>query len=80
MALYEPISTEEDENLFPAEKGVAFCNRLFFKERLYKELSPEERKAKRLEEETQSGMNSGPGLTRWIHPEEANWRKRLSMP
>ena len=27
VALYEPISTEEDENLFPAEKGVAFCNR-----------------------------------------------------
>lgn len=52
QALDEPISTEEDENLLPAEKGVAFCNRLFFKERLYKELSPEERKAKRLEEET----------------------------
>jgi len=52
VALYEPISTEEDENLFPAEKGVAFCNRLFFKERLYKELSPEDRKAKRFEEET----------------------------
>ena len=52
QVLDEPISTEEDENLLPAEKGVAFCNRLFFKERLYKELSPEERKAKRLEEET----------------------------
>ena len=52
QALDDPISTEEDENLLPAEKGVAFCNRLFFKEHLYKELSPEDRKAKRLEEET----------------------------
>ena len=52
QALDEPISTEEEENLLPAEKGVALCNHLFFKERLYKELSPEDRKAKRLEEET----------------------------
>ena len=34
------------------KKESGFCNRLFFKERLYKELSPEGRKAKRLEEET----------------------------
>ena len=52
QALDEPLSSEEDANLLPAEKGVAFCNRLFFKERMYKELSPEDRKAKRLEEET----------------------------
>lgn len=49
---YAAYGCIEDENLLPAEKGVAFCNRLFFKERLYKELSPEDRKAKRLEEET----------------------------
>lgn len=52
QALDEPLSSEEDANLLPAEKGVAFCNRLFFKERMYKELSPEDRKEKRLEEET----------------------------
>lgn len=33
-----------------------------------------------LKKKHQSGMNSGAGLTRWIHLEEANWRKRLSMP
>lgn len=48
----EPLSLEEETDLLLAEKGVAFCNRLFFKERLYKELSPEDRKEKRLEEET----------------------------
>lgn len=36
------------EGLLPAEKGVLFCNRLFFMERAYKDLQPEERKAKRL--------------------------------
>ena len=39
------------EDLFPAEKGVLFCNRLFFKERLYRDLSPQERKARRTESE-----------------------------
>lgn len=39
------------EDLCPAEKGVLFCNRLFFLERLYKDLPPEERKARRLETE-----------------------------
>ena len=37
--------------MLPAEKGVAFCNKLFFLEQLYKELPSEERKAKRLEKE-----------------------------
>ena len=40
------------DDLFPAEKGVLFCNRLFFKERCYRDLPPEERKVKRLETET----------------------------
>ncbi|ENY97397.1 hypothetical protein HMPREF1093_01829 [Hungatella hathewayi 12489931] len=44
--------TADDEALLPAEKGVAFCNRLFFKERSFKELGIDERKEKRLEEET----------------------------
>ena len=43
--------TASDETLLPAEKGVAFCNRLFFLERLYKDLPAEERKQKRLETE-----------------------------
>ena len=32
------------------------------------------------QEVVELNFNPGPGLTRWIHPEEANWRKRLSMP
>jgi transposase/uncharacterized coiled-coil protein SlyX len=43
--------TAADETLLPAEKGVAFCNRLFFQERLYKDLPAEERKQKRQEKE-----------------------------
>jgi transposase/uncharacterized coiled-coil protein SlyX len=43
--------TATDDTLLPAEKGVAFCNRLFFLERLYKDLPAEERKQKRLEKE-----------------------------
>lgn len=39
------------KSLLPAEKGVAFCNRLFFLERCYKELPAEERKQKRQEKE-----------------------------
>ena len=43
--------TATDEKLLPAEKGVAFCNRLFYLERLYKGLPAEERKQKRQEQE-----------------------------
>ena len=46
-----PQGTAEDSSLLPAEKGVAFCNRLFYMERLYKELPQEERKQKRQETE-----------------------------
>lgn len=43
--------TASDDTLLPAEKGVVFCNRLFFLERLYKDLPAEERKRKRQEKE-----------------------------
>lgn len=43
--------TATDDTLLPAEKGVVFCNRLFFLERLYKDLPAEERKKKRQEKE-----------------------------
>lgn len=43
--------TASDETLLPAEKGVAFCNRLFYLERLYRDLPAEERKQKRQEKE-----------------------------
>jgi transposase len=43
--------TAADPTLLPAEKGVAFCNRLFYLERFYKELPAEERKQKRQEKE-----------------------------
>lgn len=52
QAIEEPEEgTASNQKLLPAEKGVAFCNRLFYKERLFRDLSIEERKAKRLEEE-----------------------------
>lgn len=49
----KPMIPEEVEHrILPAEKGVVFCNRLFFQERLLKGLSAEERKQKRLETES----------------------------
>lgn len=41
-----------DGEIIPAEKGVLFCNQLFFQERQIKGLSADERKEKRLEKET----------------------------
>lgn len=50
--LKEPSSgMSADNGLLPAEKGVAFCNHLFFLERCYKELPAEERKQERQEKE-----------------------------
>jgi transposase len=50
-AIPEPLIPEKDEQqkMIPAEIGLAFCNKLFFIERKLKELSADERKAKRLE-------------------------------
>ena len=45
--------TAERTDLTPAEKGVVFCNRIFYKERFYKDLPAEERKEKRLGSEPQ---------------------------
>lgn len=42
----------QNPNLLPAEKGVLLCNRLFWLERKFKDLPAEERKEKRLQEET----------------------------
>ena len=42
----------KDDFSCPGEKGVAFCNRLFYLERLYREMTPQARSEKRLEEET----------------------------
>ena len=47
----QPESIEDNPHMLPAEKGLAFCNQLFFLEQLYKALPSEERKAKRLEKE-----------------------------
>ena len=44
-------NTADRTDLTTAEKGVVFCNRLFYKERLFKDLPPEERKARRDESE-----------------------------
>ncbi|MFR7390365.1 MAG: IS66 family transposase [Blautia faecis] len=46
-----PEGTATDEKLLPAEKGVAFCNRLFYLERLYKGFPADERRKKRQEKE-----------------------------
>ena len=51
-AIKEPIIPMDDlDKYIPAEIGVAYCNKLFYLEREFKELSPDERKAKRLEQE-----------------------------
>lgn len=51
-AIREPeIPQENLEKYIPAEIGVAYCNKLFYLEREFKDLSPEERKIKRLEQE-----------------------------
>ena len=43
----------DDPGVTPGEKGVIYCNRLFYLERKYKDLTPDERKTKRLETEPQ---------------------------
>ena len=51
-AIDEPEIPQNDlEKYIPAEIGVAYCNKLFYLEREFKELSLEERKKKRLEQE-----------------------------
>lgn len=51
-ALKEPEIPENDlDKYIPAEIGVAYCNKLFYMERQFKELTADERKAKRLEQE-----------------------------
>ena len=48
----EPEIPQKDlEKYIPAEIGVAYFNKLFYLERTYKDLSPEERQAKRIEQE-----------------------------
>ena len=41
-----------DDSLIPAEKGVVYCNRIFYKERLYKNMDPESRKQERFKTES----------------------------
>ena len=49
-AIKEPEIPESDlDKYIPAEIGVAYCNKLFYLEREFKDLPPQERKAKRLE-------------------------------
>ncbi len=51
-SLKEPeIPEQELEKYIPAEIGVAYCNKLFYLERKWKALPPEERKSKRLDQE-----------------------------
>lgn len=51
-ALKEPAIPEQDlDKYIPAEIGVAYCNNLFYLERKFKDLSPDERKANRLDQE-----------------------------
>lgn len=48
----EPEIPQTDlEKNIPAEIGVAYFNKLFYLEREFKELSPEERQKKRIEQE-----------------------------
>lgn len=51
-AIKEPEIPQGDlDKYIPAEIGVAYCNKLFYLERKFKELSPDERKTERLEQE-----------------------------
>lgn len=51
-AIQEPEWEQADDTkMLSAEKGVAFCNRIFFLERIYKELPSEKRKEERLKKE-----------------------------
>lgn len=50
VAIKEPEIPESDlDKYIPAEIGVAYCNKLFYLEREFKDLPPQERKAKRFE-------------------------------
>jgi len=53
-AIPEPKLPPEGElsTWIPAEVGLAYCNRLFYIERSLKDLPPEDRKEKRIEQET----------------------------
>ena len=51
-AIKEPEIPQTDlEKYIPAEIGIAYFNKLFYLEREFKELSPEERQKKRIEQE-----------------------------
>ena len=49
----EPLLPKKEEipHMIPAEVGLAYCNKLFFLEKLFRDLTPEERKDRRLETE-----------------------------
>lgn len=50
----EPVIPEKDlDKYIPAEIGVAYCNKLFYLERQFKGMDPEERKTKRMQTQTQ---------------------------
>ena len=52
QAIREPEIPKEDlDKYIPAEIGVAYFNKLFYLEREFKDLSPEERERKRMEQE-----------------------------
>lgn len=80
QALDEPISTEEDKICFLLKKESPSAIVCSSRNVCIRSYLRKKEKQNVLKKKHQSGMNSGPGLTRWIHPEEANWRKRLSMP
>ena len=49
----EPLLPKKEEipGMIPAEVGLAYCNKLFFLEKQFRDLTPEERKDRRLETE-----------------------------
>ena len=49
----EPLLPKKEEipRMIPAEVGLAYCNKLFFLEKLFRDLTPEEQKDRRLETE-----------------------------
>ena len=49
----EPLLPKKEEipSMIPAEVGLAYCNKLFFLEKQFRDLTPEERKDRRQETE-----------------------------
>lgn len=68
--------TASDDALLPAEKGVAFCNRLFFGNVFIRIFLLRDGNRSVRKKNLLYGKNSGAGWIRSIQPDGVNWKKR----